>query len=92
MKKFFSIYIYTTIITIALLALWFYITNFTGWLSPIIFPSPEIVVMAFFKALIELFQGFVSSMKLLVPSFVLALILGIEGDCSLDFIQNQGKS
>ncbi|MFI8493108.1 ABC transporter permease [Peribacillus butanolivorans] len=79
MKKFFSIYIYTTIITIALLALWFYITNFTGWLSPIIFPSPEIVVMAFFKALIELFQGFVSSMELLVPSFVLALILGIGG-------------
>jgi len=79
MKKFFSIYIYTTIIALALIALWVYITKFTDWLSPLIFPSPDLVVVVFFKALVELFQGFISSMKLLVPSFLLALVLGIGG-------------
>lgn len=79
MKKFISTYVYTTIIAFALIAAWVYITNFTDLLSPLIFPSPEIVAIAFFRALLELFQGFFSSMKLLVPSVFLALVLGIGG-------------
>ncbi|MDR9797490.1 ABC transporter permease [Aeribacillus composti] len=79
MKKFLHVYIYSTLIAVALLGLWIYITNFTELLDPVIFPSPEIVVIAFVKAIKELLQGFVSSMGLLVPGFVLSLVLGIGG-------------
>ena len=47
MKKFTYIYIYSTLIAIALLGLWVYITKFTTWLDPVIFPPPEIVALAF---------------------------------------------
>src|SRR3954452_20058728 len=79
MKKNFNLYIYSTLIAIALFGLWIYITNFTELLDPVIFPSPEIVALAFGKAIKDLFQGFVSSMGLLVPALALSLILGIGG-------------
>ncbi len=87
MKKFLQLYIYTTLIAIGLLALWVFITNFTELLNPIIFPSPEIVALAFIEAITELFQGFLSSMGLLIPAFALSLILGIGG--GLYFGMNQ---
>ncbi|RID87548.1 ABC transporter permease subunit [Peribacillus asahii] len=79
MRKFFHLYIYSTLIAFAFLGLWVYITNFTELLDPVIFPSPEIVVIAFGKAILDLFKGFLSSMGLLVPAFALALVLGIGG-------------
>ncbi|MFJ8260211.1 ABC transporter permease [Peribacillus asahii] len=79
MKKFFHLYIYSTLIAITLLGLWVYITNFTELLDPVIFPSPEIVVIAFGQAILDLFKGFLSSMGLLVPAFALALVIGIGG-------------
>ncbi|KYG35671.1 ABC transporter permease [Priestia endophytica] len=79
MRKFLSTYSYSIAIAFALIGLWIYITNFTDWLSPLIFPSPHLVAAAFFRAIFELFQGFLSSMKLLVPSVLLALVLGIGG-------------
>ncbi|MBB6444253.1 ABC transporter permease [Bacillus benzoevorans] len=79
MDRFLKFYVYTLVIAIVLIGLWVYITNFTQWLDPVIFPSPEIVLMAFFKGMKELLQGFVSSMGLLVPSLVLSIVLGIAG-------------
>lgn len=79
MKKFFQIYIYTTLIAIALLASWIYISKYTEWLDPVIFPTPGVVVIAFFKAFGELIQGFFSSMQLLIPALLFALIIGIGG-------------
>lgn len=79
MKKFLHIYIYSTFIVIVLLGIWIYITKFTEWLDPVIFPSPEIVVIAFAKSIVELLQGFISSMKLLIPAIAIALVVGIAG-------------
>lgn len=79
MKKFIHIYIYSTLIAIALLGLWIYITKYTNWVDSVIFPPPEIVIAAFVKAIKELVQGFFSSMGLLLPAFALALVIGIGG-------------
>ncbi|MFS0879086.1 ABC transporter permease [Metabacillus niabensis] len=79
MSKFRNVYLYTTLIALALLGIWIYITKFTGLLDPVIFPPPEIVIIAFGKAINELFQGFLSSMGLLLPALALSIVLGIGG-------------
>lgn len=78
MTKFIKNYSITLLIAIALIALWILVTTFE-LLNPIIFPPVLAIVKAFSGAISELFEGFLSSMGLLIPAFILALVTGIGG-------------
>jgi NitT/TauT family transport system permease protein len=52
-------------------------TDVTGWLEPVLFPGLVRIIPAFREAFPRLLEGLVSSFGLLLPSYFLALILGI---------------
>lgn len=66
-------------IAIALIAIWVIITSYSDLLNPVIFPTLSDIVTAFIESSGELLKGFVSSMGLLIPAIVGAVILGIGG-------------
>lgn len=79
MIKFLRKYSITLLIAIVLIALWIIITTFSDTLNPVIFPPALDIFKALAGASGELFQGFISSMGLLIPAFAAALVLGIGG-------------
>lgn len=79
MSKFIRTYFITFLIAVALIATWVVITSYTELLNPVIFPTASSIVLAFVGAIGELIKGFVSSMGLLVPAILGALLLGIGG-------------
>lgn len=72
-------YSITFLIAVGLIALWVYITSFSSWLNPVIFPPVSKIIDAFINGLPDLLKGFVSSMSLLVPAIFLSLVLGVGG-------------
>jgi NitT/TauT family transport system permease protein len=54
-------------------------TDWSGWLEPVLFPGLSRILPALWKSLPQLMRGFGNSMGLLVPSYLLALILGVGG-------------
>lgn len=54
-------------------------TDWSGWLEPVLFPGLSKILPAFVKSLPKLVSGFGSSMGMLVPSYFLALVLGVGG-------------
>lgn len=67
-------------VVILLLVLLFELaTEWSGWLEPVLFPGLSRILPALWKSLPRLFLGFGNSMGLLVPSYLLALILGVSG-------------
>ncbi len=53
-------------------------TDVTGWLEPVLFPGLVRIVPAFRESLPRLLDGLLNSFGLLLPSYLLALILGIS--------------
>lgn len=66
------------IIFIGITMFYFIITDVFVILDPFLFPSLKIVIPAFFKYIDKLSIGFISSMKLLIPAYMMALVLGIS--------------
>ncbi|MEI6205425.1 MAG: ABC transporter permease subunit [Desulfuromonadales bacterium] len=65
---------------LALMILLFEIaTDLTGWLEPVLFPGLSRILPELKRSLPKLMQGFISSLWLLLPSYLLALLLGIGG-------------
>jgi NitT/TauT family transport system permease protein len=54
-------------------------TDLTGWLEPVLFPGLSRILPEFKRSLPKLLNGMFSSAGLLLPSFLLALVLGIAG-------------
>ncbi|WP_042346310.1 ABC transporter permease [Bacillus massiliigorillae] len=79
MKEFIRRYAITISIGIVVLGIWVVCTTYGGFLNPVIFPKPITVLKAFSEKSSELIQGFGSSMRLLLPGYAAALILGIVG-------------
>lgn len=79
MKKFFQQYSITIIIGIAFVVAWEILTRTESFLNPIIFPRLSTIFNVFSSEGKELFIGLGSSLKLLLPAFAGALILGIGG-------------
>lgn len=69
--------------SIALLALMVILfegaTDLSGWLEPVLFPGLSRILPELGNSLPKLLQGFANSLGLLVPSYLLALVLGIGG-------------
>jgi NitT/TauT family transport system permease protein len=53
-------------------------TDVTGWLEPVLFPGLVRIIPAFREAFPRLLEGLVSSFGLLLPSYFLALTLGVS--------------
>lgn len=79
MLTFFKRYNLTILIGIIMIAIWALVTKYATWINPVIFPQPHIVVESFVSKLSELIGGIGSSMKLLIPGFFGALLVGIAG-------------
>ena len=79
MLKFFKRYNLTILIGIIIIVIWAVITKYATWINPVIFPQPLVVVESFTAKLGELITGVGSSMKLLIPGFFGALLVGIVG-------------
>lgn len=75
MKK----YCGSIILLLALVALFELATDIGGWLEPVLFPGLSRILPELAHCLPKLAQGLVSSLGLLVPSYLLALTLGIAG-------------
>lgn len=71
-------YIGTIVIVILAVSLYELATDLTGWLEPVLFPGLAKIIPEFFKSLPMLFEGLVNSFGLLLPSYFLALTLGIS--------------
>ncbi|WP_341301190.1 ABC transporter permease subunit [Lysinibacillus sp. FSL H8-0500] len=72
-------YTITVFIVLAVIAAWVFITTYSSLLNPVIFPPAVKIIESFISAIGELIKGFFSSMGLLIPALVAALILGIGG-------------
>lgn len=84
MLTFFKRYNLTILIGIIFIAVWAIVTKYATWINPVIFPQPITVIQSFSVKIGELLNGVVSSMKLLIPGFFGALIIGVVGGCSSD--------
>ena len=68
-----------TLIIIAIFIFLFELaTDIMHWLEPVIFPGLSKILPALLESFPELMQGLLSSLGLLVPSYILALVLGIS--------------
>ncbi|OUM86825.1 MAG: ABC transporter permease [Bacillus thermozeamaize] len=72
-------YTWTGLIIVLLFVLWEVMTHFGKILNPVLFPRPVEVFRALWDSRIDLMSGFLSSMKLFLPAFLLALLLGVAG-------------
>lgn len=79
MVNFFKKYSITLLIAFVLIISWIIITTYSTILNPVIFPPAKDILESFRSAIGELLKGFVSSMGLLIPALLSALILGIGG-------------
>ncbi len=80
MIKEFSKKYWRSIALLALLVLLFELaTDYSGWLEPVLFPGLSRILPELKRSLPKLLQGFGNSLGLLVPSYLLALLLGIGG-------------
>jgi len=69
-----------SVILLVLLVLLFELaTDVTGWLEPVLFPGLSRILPELKRSLPKLMDGFFSSLGLLLPSYLLALMLGIGG-------------
>lgn len=69
-----------SLLLVALLVALFEIaTDLSGWLEPVLFPGLSRVLPELQRSAPKLLQGLGSSLWLLVPSYLLALVLGIGG-------------
>ena len=67
----------TALIIVVVVALFEVATDLTGWLEPVLFPGLAKIIPAFRESLPRLLDGLVNSFGLLLPSYFLALTLGI---------------
>lgn len=67
----------TVIIILIFVAIFELATDITGWLEPVLFPGLSRILPAFAEALPKLLEGLLSSFGLLLPSYFLALVLGV---------------
>lgn len=79
MLTFFKRYNLTILIGIIVIVIWALVTKYATWINPVIFPEPLTVVESFAAKFEELITGVGSSMKLLIPGFFGALLVGIIG-------------
>ncbi|MFJ7732519.1 ABC transporter permease [Lysinibacillus sp. NPDC097231] len=79
MRQFFKQYSITILIGLIVLVAWALFTKYASWINPVIFPEPLVVWTSLQEKVQELFSGFISSMQLLLPAYVGALIIGIAG-------------
>lgn len=79
MNVFLKRYIPTISVGIIVILLWTVVTKYSTLINPVIFPEPLVVVDSFIQKINELLTGLVSSMKLLIPGFFGALIIGVVG-------------
>ncbi|MEC1719430.1 ABC transporter permease [Schinkia azotoformans] len=79
MFKFARQYWITILIGAATIIGWQLMTTKASFLNPVIFPDFGEIFGVFTRSGEELLQGFVSSMKLLVPAYVASVVLGISG-------------
>ncbi|GLI39431.1 ABC transporter permease subunit [Geobacter hydrogenophilus] len=69
-----------SIVLLAVLVLLFELaTDLTGWLEPVLFPGLSKILPELKRSSPKLALGFLNSMGLLLPSYLLALVLGIGG-------------
>lgn len=69
-----------SLLVLALLVLLFELaTDISGWLEPVLFPGLSRILPELQRSLPKLWQGFGNSLGLLLPSYLLALALGIGG-------------
>jgi len=69
-----------SIVLLAVLVLLFELaTDLSGWLEPVLFPGLSRILPELKRSLPKLALGVVNSMGLLLPSYLLALVLGIGG-------------
>lgn len=76
-KYFCSIYLPTFIIIAIVIFIYECLTDFSGFLDPMLFPGFSKIVPAFIKSFPRLLESFFSSMSLLIPGYVSGAILGI---------------
>ncbi|WP_243375094.1 ABC transporter permease subunit [Geotalea sp. SG265] len=72
-------YGWSLVLLILLMVLFEIATDLTGWLEPVLFPGLAKILPELKRSIPKLLQGFVNSMGLLLPSYLLALVLGIGG-------------
>ncbi|KNF08113.1 ABC-type nitrate/sulfonate/bicarbonate transport system, permease component [Gottschalkia purinilytica] len=68
----------TIIILLTIIVVYELITDIGQVLEPVLFPGLSKIIPALIKSLPELRNGLISSLGLLIPSYALALILGIS--------------
>src|ERR1035437_10223275 len=78
LKKTARAYAGTVSLIVLAVALFELATDVTGLLEPVLFPGFIRIIPAFGAAFPQLLEGLVSSFGLLLPSYLLALILGIS--------------
>lgn len=66
-------------VILVLVAAFELVTDVTGWLEPVLFPGLSRILPELLRCLPKLGQGLISSLGLLLPSYLLALVLGIAG-------------
>lgn len=52
-------------------------TDVTGWLEPVLFPGLKLILPALWRSFPKLLEGLVSSVGLLLPGYLAALVLGV---------------
>ncbi|GAB7027392.1 ABC transporter permease [Geotalea toluenoxydans] len=70
---------------VLLMALFEIATDLTGWLEPVLFPGLIKILPELKRSFPKLLQGLVNSFGLLLPSYALALVLGIGGGLLVGF-------
>jgi len=74
-KKYFG----SIILMLSLVALFELATDIGGWFEPVLFPGLSRILPELARCLPKLVLGLVSSLGLLIPSYLLALVAGIAG-------------
>ncbi len=67
------------VLILLLVAAFEILTDLTGWLEPVLFPGLTKILPELLRSLPKLGQGLLNSLGLLLPSYLLALFLGIGG-------------
>lgn len=79
MKKFIKRYRGTATVIFLLVFLFELATDITGTLDKMLFPGLSKILPELVDSLPKLGEGFISSMKILIPSYFSALVLGVGG-------------
>lgn len=79
LKAFLKHYSITILIGISFIAIWALVTKNAEWINPVLFPEPITVAESFKNKIGELLTGLFNSMKLLIPAFASAFVIGAGG-------------